>query len=198
MTAPGAEAASGAGAAAAPSDPDRAAAALFSFLDGSGTRIVFAESCTGGLAAAALTGIPGSSRVLWGGIVSYTEEAKTAVLGIPQASMDRFGVVSIETAGAMARGAIVASGVASGAASGGAGRGADFAAAVTGYAGPDAPEGEDGPGRVCFAWASRTGALRTEERRFEGPRHAIRKAACARLLEGALEFCTAERGGERY
>jgi nicotinamide-nucleotide amidase len=194
VTAPGAETASGKGAASAPPDPDRAATALFSFLDGSGARIVLAESCTGGLAAAALTGIPGSSRVLWGGIVSYTEEAKTAVLGIPQAAIDEFGVVSVETAAAMARGALAASC----AAKGGAGRGADFAAAVTGYAGPDAPGSEGGPGRVCFAWASRDGALRTEERRFEGPRHAVRMAACARLLEGALEFCTEERGGERY
>ena len=173
--------------------PETAASALFSFLDGSGTRIVFAESCTGGLAAATLTEIPGSSRVLWGGVVSYTEEAKTAILGIPQAEIDRFGVVSVETAAAMAKGAIAASG--SGCASNG---GADFAAAVTGYAGPDAPGSEDGPGRVCFAWASRTGALRTEEKRFEGSRHAVRLAACARLLEGALEFCTEERGGERY
>jgi nicotinamide-nucleotide amidase len=175
---------------AAQAASDRAASALFSFLDGSGARIVFAESCTGGLAAAALTEIPGSSRVLWGGIVSYTEEAKTAILGIPQAEIDRFGVVSEETATAMAKGAL--------AASGGAGGGADFSAAVTGYAGPEAPGNEGGPGRVCLAWASRSGALKTEERRFEGPRHAVRLAACARLLEGALEFCTAERGGERY
>ena len=205
MTGPGA----GADAAAAPAartSPDRAASALFSFLDGSGTRIVFAESCTGGLAAAALTELPGSSRVLWGGIVSYTEEAKTAILGIPQASIDSFGVVSVEIAGAMAKGALAASGAASVAAGvaggdgapGGPGRGADFAAAVTGYAGPDAPGSEGNPGRVCFAWASRTGALRTEERRFEGSRHAIREAACLRLLEGALEFCAGERGGERY
>lgn len=188
MTAPGAEGPSETGSAAGP-DPDRAASALFSFLDASGARLVLAESCTGGLAAATLTGLPGSSRVLWGGIVSYTEDAKTAILGLPQADMDRFGVVSVETAAAMARGALAASGTS---------RGADFSAAVTGYAGPDAPGEEGGPGRVCFAWASRTGGLRTEERRFEGSRQAVRKAACARLLEGALEFCGGQEGGERY
>lgn len=201
MTAPGAGKASGEGdaaPAAASPGPDRAAAALFSFLDGAGARIAFAESCTGGLAAAALTEIPGSSRVLWGGIVSYTEEAKTSLLGIPQASIDGFGVVSVEIAAAMAKGALAASGAAGDGHGRGPGRGADFAAAVTGYAGPDAPGSEGGPGRVCFAWASRAGALRTEERRFAGPRHAIRRAACARLLEGALEFCAGERGGERY
>lgn len=183
----------------------RAASALFDFLAARRARIVFAESCTGGLAAAAITEIPGSSRVLWGCIVSYTEEAKTAILDVPRATIDRFGVVSVETAAAMAKGALAASGGAAGRAWTGAGGdtgtamyGADFAAAVTGYAGPEAPEGEGSPGRVCFAWASRRGGLRTEELRFAGSRHRIREAACARLLEGALAFCADETVQERY
>jgi nicotinamide-nucleotide amidase len=158
---------------ALPASCSAAALALFSTLDARGVKLVLAESCTGGLAAAALTEIAGSSRVFWGGIVSYSEEAKEGLLGVPQSTITAFGVVSRETAEAMARGALKASS-------------ADIAAAVSGYAGPEAPEGENGPGRVCFAWATRTGSITTDELRFGGPRAAVREAACLRLLTGSV------------
>ena len=165
-----------------PSPLGGAAAALFSCLDGMAATITFAESCTGGMAAAALTSVPGSSRVFWGGIVSYTEAAKTSLLQVSAGTLGRFGAVSRETAEAMAKGALAASG-------------ADFAASVTGFAGPDAPESEMGPGRVCFAWAAKDGRLVIDETRFSGSRSEIREAACLHLLEGANSFCRSSGGG---
>lgn len=123
-----------------------------------------AESCTGGMLGAMLTAVPGSSDVYKGGVVSYCNEVKHRLLGVPQELLDRFGAVSWQVAEAMAKGAAEVC-----AASAGVG--------ITGIAGPDS----DGTGRpvglVFVGYADRNGTL---HRRLElhGSREEIRRAAC--------------------
>lgn len=151
---------------------------------GSPRKIVFAESCTGGLLSALFTELPGSSDFLWGSFVVYSVDAKVALLGLDREAIERYGVVSRETAASMARGALEASG-------------ADLAVAITGYAGPSFDPGEEGPGRVALAWAGRGASGRasgggleilTEERRLPGGRAEVRLAAAAAAYRGAREL----------
>src|SRR5690554_7512903 len=88
-----------------------------------GQIMVTAESCTGGLIAAALTSVAGSSAILYGGFVTYANEAKTEMIGVPAALISAHGAVSEQVARAMAEGARIRAGV-------------DLAVAVTGIAGP--------------------------------------------------------------
>ncbi len=113
-----------------------------------------AESCTGGLIAAALTAVAGSSDVFERGFVTYSNEAKTELLGVPADLVARLGAVSGEVAEAMAAGALAQSR-------------ADVAVAVTGIAGPGGESAGKPVGLVYVAAASRTGRLSTEECRFD-------------------------------
>jgi nicotinamide-nucleotide amidase len=105
-----------------------------------GRRIAVAESCTGGLVSAALTEIPGSSDVFDAGFITYSNEAKTALLGVALDLIDTFGAVSLATAWAMARGAVVRAKV-------------DVAVAITGIAGPGGGSAKKPVGTVIFARA---------------------------------------------
>lgn len=107
-----------------------------------GRRIAVAESCTGGLVAAAITSIPGSSAIFEAGFVTYANEAKMAMLGVDENILDTFGAVSVATAWAMAQGAVERST-------------ADVAVAVTGVAGPDGGSEAKPVGTVVFARAIR-------------------------------------------
>jgi nicotinamide-nucleotide amidase len=107
-----------------------------------GLRIAVAESCTGGLVAAALTEIAGSSDVLEAGFVTYSNESKRDLLGVSEDLIDTFGAVSIAVAWAMAQGAMKRSG-------------ADAAVAVTGIAGPGGGSDRKPVGTVVFARARR-------------------------------------------
>ena len=107
-----------------------------------GRRVALAESCTGGLAAGALTEIPGSSAVLDRGFVTYSNEAKRQVLDVHSDVIETFGAVSVATAWAMALGALEKSG-------------ADVAVAITGIAGPDGGTDKKPVGTVVFACATR-------------------------------------------
>ena len=109
-----------------------------------GRTVALAESCTGGLVAAALTEIPGSSAVLDRGYVTYSNEAKTECLGVSTDIIDTFGAVSIACAWAMAQGALKRSR-------------ADVAVAVSGVAGPDGGTAMKPVGTVVFAKAQRDG-----------------------------------------
>src|SRR3712207_129451 len=100
-----------------------AARDLLAAMEARGMTLATAESCTGGLIAAALTAIPRSSAVVTRGYVTYSNEAKTAELGVPEAVLARAGAVSEETARAMAEGALRRAGV-------------DLAPSCTGIAGP--------------------------------------------------------------
>ena len=117
-----------------------------------GLTITTAESCTGGMVAAALTDIPGSSAVFERGFITYSNAAKAELLGVPQATLDAHGAVSEETARDMAEGARRAAR-------------ADIAVAITGIAGPGL-SGAKPEGRVCFALARSGQATRTETRDF--------------------------------
>ena len=107
-----------------------------------GRRVAVAESCTGGLVAAALTEIAGSSDVFEAGFVTYSNEAKTKLLRVSEDVIDTFGSVSVATAWAMAQGALAASG-------------ADVAVALTGIAGPAGGSDRKPVGTVVFARADK-------------------------------------------
>jgi nicotinamide-nucleotide amidase len=133
-----------------------------------------AESCTGGMIAAALTDIAGSSEVVERGFVTYSNAAKTDLLGVPAALIARFGAVSEEVARAMATGALAHAPV-------------DLAVAVTGIAGPGGGTTEKPVGLVHFGIARRGGAVRAEHHVFPGDRGAVRRAAVLRALRLLLE-----------
>ena len=143
-----------------------------------GVRLGTAESLTGGLVAAALTGVPGSSETVRGGVVSYVNDVKHGVLGVPRETLERHGAVSAETARAMAQGARRD-------------LGADIAVSVTGIAGPGGAEPGKPVGTVWVGLADAEGAeARLHE--FPGDRAQVRlltvRAALERLeeaLEGA-------------
>jgi nicotinamide-nucleotide amidase len=135
-----------------------------------GWKIATAESCTGGLVAAALTAIAGSSDVVERGFVTYSNAAKMAVLGVPEATLMAQGAVSVETAAAMAQGAVHRAPV-------------DVAVSTTGIAGPAGGSAEKPVGLVCLGVARRGGAARAERHIFSGDRPQVREAALRRALE---------------
>ena len=126
---------------------------LFDLLRGRKLTLVTAESCTGGLVAAAITEIPRASVTLERGYVTYSNAAKESDLGVPAATLGQYGAVSEETARAMAEGALAHSK-------------ADLAIAVTGIAGPDGGSAEKPVGLVHFAATGRGGKTLHREIRF--------------------------------
>lgn len=137
-----------------------------------GRKIVLAESCTGGLVAAALTEIPGSSAVLDRSFVTYSNEAKTECLGVSADIIDAFGAVSIACVYAMAKGALLHSK-------------ADVAVAISGIAGPDGGTESKPVGTVVFARAIRGEEKpEAEQRLFDGEdRSGVRLQATVCALE---------------
>lgn len=127
-------------------------------------RLVTAESCTGGLVAATLTDIAGSSAWFEGSFVTYSNDAKKRMLSVPDTVLQQYGAVSEQTAKAMAQGALQHSS-------------ADVSIAITGIAGPSGGSEEKPVGMVCFAWAIKTGALSSQTQYFDGDRQAIRHQA---------------------
>jgi len=128
-----------------------------------------AESCTGGLVAAALTATAGSSDVFERGFVTYSNEAKSAMLGVPSALITSHGAVSEPVARAMAEGAIRHSR-------------ATLAVSVTGVAGPGGGSAEKPVGLVWIAAARERGAVISERHIFPGDRAAIRAASTEAAL----------------
>lgn len=164
---------------------DAAALRLFSVLSDRGLRVVCAESCTGGMVTAAITAIPGSSSVLWGGVVAYSNECKFRLLGVAPETIAEFGAVSREVARAMAIGAL--------AAGTGAAFGADIALAITGIAGPDGGSPEKPVGLVWFAFRRVDGGALEECAIFSGDRRAIREAAAERAMIRAAALAQERR-----
>jgi nicotinamide-nucleotide amidase len=134
-----------------------------------------AESCTGGGIGEAVTRISGSSEWFERGFVTYSNEAKTEMLGVAQATLKEFGAVSEQTALEMASGALKHSH-------------ATLALAVTGIAGPTGGSAEKPVGTVCFAWADRKGKLAGEIRHFDGDRDAVRRQTVIYALQGLLRL----------
>jgi nicotinamide-nucleotide amidase len=135
-----------------------------------GWTLATAESCTGGMVAAALTDIAGASDVVERGFVTYSNRAKSELLGVPEELIAKHGAVSAETAAAMAEGALAKAPV-------------DLAVAVTGIAGPSGGTKDKPAGLVYFGVARRGGKTLTERQFFNGGRADIRRAATARALE---------------
>ena len=145
------------------------AAAVLQRYRADGLKLATAESCTGGLIAACLTEIAGSSDVVERGFVTYSNEAKSELLGVPPALIADKGAVSAEVAEAMADGALAQSH-------------ADAAVSVTGIAGPGGGTAEKPVGLVYLGACRRGGRPRHLRRVFPGDREAVRRAA----LEEAL------------
>ncbi len=143
-----------------------------------GLMVATAESCTGGLIAGLLTAVPGSSAVVERGFVTYSNAAKTEMLGVERSLIENHGAVSAEVAAAMAQGALVHSR-------------ADVAVSVTGVAGPDGGSTEKPVGLVHFGLARRPKVVRTGVRRFgDLGRDSVRVASvdqALKLLEEALD-----------
>ena len=142
-----------------------------------GAFVTTAESCTGGLVAGAITDIAGSSGWFERGLVTYSNEAKVDLLGVPAETLARHGAVSEATARAMAEGALR-------------GSRADFAVAITGVAGPAGGTAAKPVGMVCFAWAMREGQVTAATEHFPGDRAAVRRASIIQALQGLIDRIT--------
>ncbi|MBL4804751.1 MAG: CinA family protein [Alphaproteobacteria bacterium] len=136
--------------------------------------LVTAESCTGGLVAAAITELAGSSTVFERGYVTYSNEAKRESLGVTAETLDQFGAVSNETAKEMAQGALKNSH-------------ADIALSITGIAGPGGGSLEKPVGTVSFGWCLKGQEPASETQLFKGSRAEIRDAAVKHALTLAIE-----------
>ena len=145
-----------------------AAGRLVALLSSRGLVCATAESCTGGGVGSAITSVAGSSCVFAGGVISYANEVKRDVLGVPESVLAEKGAVSSECAAAMADGARRILGV-------------DIAVSLTGIAGPGGGSDEKPVGLVWFGLATPEG-VRTERAIFPGDRARVRSAAIAHAL----------------
>ena len=155
-----------------------AAAALLAAARAAGATVATAESCTAGLVAATIADPPGASDILLGGIIAYANAAKTALLGVSEATIAAHGAVSEEVAREMAQGARTR-------------LGADHAVAVTGIAGPGGSETKP-EGRVCFAVAGPAGVTSETVEFGARGRDAVRRASCDHALGRLLEAVSAD------
>ncbi len=145
-------------------------------LAAAGWTLATAESCTGGWIAKALTDVAGSSGWFGWGVVTYSNPAKTELLGVSEDSLARHGAVSETVVREMAAGALAASG-------------ADIAVAVSGVAGPDGGTADKPVGTVWFAWSRRHGngeETLAERRQFDGDRESVRRQSVCHALHGVL------------
>ena len=159
---------------------ERLAAALGQALVRQHLVLATAESCTAGGIAFAVTLIPGSSEWFDRGFITYTDEAKTQMLGVSAAYLRDFGAVSEPVARAMALGALSRSG-------------AQVSVAVTGIAGPGGETPTKRVGTVCLAWALRRDPaqaawVKTETRRFEGGRAVVRTQSILLAIETLIDL----------
>ncbi len=140
-----------------------------------GLMLATAESCTGGLASALVTAVPGSSAWFERGFVTYSNVAKQDMLRVDPETLAEHGAVSEATVRAMAEGAIAASR-------------AQLSLAISGVAGPAGGSAAKPVGLVCLAWARRGGETRVRCLRCQGTREQVRRRAVAEALEGVLDL----------
>ena len=139
-----------------------------------GFKLATAESCTGGWIAKAVTDVPESSQWFDGGVVTYSNESKTALLGVPTAVLAEHGAVSEPTVRAMAEGARARFGC-------------QVAVAVSGIAGPSGGSAAKPVGTVFIAWATPAGVTATR-RQFAGGREAVRRQTVALAIERLVDL----------
>jgi nicotinamide-nucleotide amidase len=144
-------------------------------LKAQGQLLALAESCTGGMASQYITAIAGSSAWFDASFVTYSNHAKTRMLGVSSETIAQFGAVSEQTALEMAIGALAHSQ-------------ADIAVAVTGIAGPDGGSAEKPVGTVCFAWAHKNGNQDSATYHFSGDRETVREASVKTVFEKLLSL----------
>ena len=137
-------------------------------------KLASAESCTGGLVAAAFTDIPGISEVFQGGVVAYDNSVKMQLLQVPEDVLIKFGAVSEECAGFMASGAAQAAG-------------ANYAVSTTGIAGPTGAVPGKPVGTVCIGYYL-DGKIITETNQFSGNRSEVRNASVKRAITRLIEL----------
>lgn len=147
--------------------------ALADALRARGWCLATAESCTGGMVSAACTELSGSSEWFERGFVTYSNAAKTEMLGVSAALIEAHGAVSEPVARAMAEGAVRHSS-------------AQVALSITGVAGPNGGSADKPVGTVCFAWATPAGVF-SERLYLSGDRAAVRQAAAEHALRGLLQ-----------
>jgi len=138
-----------------------------------------AESCTGGWVAAVVTATAGSSGWFDRGFVTYSNQSKEEMLGVPAATIKAHGAVSEETARAMAAGALERSS-------------AGMALAITGVAGPGGGSPGKPVGTVCFSWCRRGEPATSETRHWSGDRETVRRQALMHSLAGVIARATAK------
>jgi nicotinamide-nucleotide amidase len=152
---------------------------LASLLLARGWKIALAESCTGGLVCATLTELSGSSEWFERGYITYSNQAKTECLGVPDALIQADGAVSEPVAKAMAQGAQRNARV-------------DVGVSITGIAGPTGGTAEKPVGTVCFGWtmpnAKGEHVITSETKLFSGDRQSIREQATEHALVGLLQL----------
>ncbi len=153
-----------------PNDIATLAAETVEALTAAGLTVATAESCTGGLIAGALTAISGSSEIVYGGFVTYANEAKISQIGVPFALLKQHGAVSKEVAVAMAEGALGTAGT-------------HIAIAVTGIAGPDGGSADKPVGLVHFALASDDETRHVKKVFAKLDRDGVRHAAVVQALK---------------
>ena len=140
-----------------------------------GKTIATAESCTGGWVAKVLTDRAGSSAYLMAGLVTYSNEAKQAILGVEESVLAEHGAVSEPVVRQMVAGVIRAAD-------------ADIAVAISGIAGPGGGTDEKPVGTVWFAWGTGPDRIETSTQCFDGDRDQVRRKSVLYVLQGVTEF----------
>jgi nicotinamide-nucleotide amidase len=140
-----------------------------------------AESCTGGWVSEAVTMVPGSSEWFERGFVTYTYISKREMLGVNERTLDKHGAVAEEIVREMVEGALSRSH-------------AQVAVAVSGVAGPGGGTPEKPVGTVCFAWARKGKAVRSETKRYSGDRESVRRQSVEHALAGVLALLATSGG----
>lgn len=144
------------------------------------SRMVTAESCTGGWVGHVITSVAGSSRWYDRGFITYSNASKREMLGVSAGVIARYGAVSEQTARAMAEGALEYSQ-------------AQFALSITGIAGPGGGSDEKPVGLVWFAWAGKNLKTISQYSRFAGDRQAVQRQAVYHALQSMLSFVASSR-----
>lgn len=148
---------------------------LTSKMKGLGLMLATAESCTGGMIAAAMTERPGSSAVFERGFVTYSNDAKIELLGVPKDMLMKHGAVSSQVAIAMVKGAIAHSR-------------AEIAVSVTGIAGPDGGTEQKPVGLVYIGFGDKAGVIEVAEHRFNGDRASVRQQTMDAALKHLIKY----------
>ena len=153
----------------------KAGDALAAALERRRMTIATAESCTGGWVAKVLTDRAGSSAYVMAGLVTYSNEAKQAILGVEEKVLAEHGAVSEPVVRQMVAGAVRATGV-------------DVAVAISGVAGPGGGSVEKPVGTVWFAWGTGPDNTQTRVQHFDGDREQVRRQSVLYVLQGVTEF----------